>query len=173
MPDSVKLALFLIGFLIGLPLIILLIRDRFSRGANKVIVDDFNRFDQRLLNPDITAFEQHYGHALPTALVALYQDDREVSRGDFYVAQSADAPKEDRWYVAFYLPADLSSVKDAWPGTEGYFTFANDGCGNGYLIDPRLDDPAVFCHYHETGEFRLVANRLSEFMKWPRVDTSS
>lgn len=173
MPDSVKLALLLIGILIGLPLILLLIRDRLSQYSNKVIVDNSNPFDQRLLNPDIAALEQHYGHALPTALVALYQNDQEVIRGGFYVARSVDTSEENRWYVAFYMPADLRSVKDAWPGTERYFAFADDGCGNGYLVDPRLDDPAVFLHDHETGEFHPVANRFSEFMIWPRVETSA
>ncbi len=172
-PDSAKIALFLIGIFIGLPLVILLIRDRFSQHSNKVVVDNSNRLDQRLLNPDFAALEQHYDHALPAALVAIYKDDQEVIRGDFYVAPSADPSEEHRWYVAFYMPADLSSVKDAWPGTERFFAFADDGCGNGYLIDPTLDDPEVLFHDHETGELTPVASRLSEFMKWPRVETTA
>jgi hypothetical protein len=70
------------------------------------------------------------------------------------------------------MPADLNSVKDAWPGTERFFSFANDGCGNGYFIDPTLDDPEVLLHDHESGELTPVAGRLSEFMKWPRVETT-
>ena len=109
---------------------------------------------------------------MPASLVSLYRDEREILRGDFSVAASPDAAEENRWDIAFYMPADLRSVKEAWPGTEKYFAFADDGCGNGYLVNPRLSDPPVLFNDHDTGELSQVADRLSDFMRWPRIESS-
>lgn len=173
MSESFIAILVLIALMIGLPVLILLIRDRLTRPSRKQIEEASARFTERLKKPDLAALEAHYGHALPASLVALYRDSREIMRGDFWVAETSDAPEEKRWYVAFYVPADAQSTKDTWPGTEKYFTFADDGCGNGYLIDPRLADPPVFFHDHETGDLSPVADRLSAVMKWPRIPSSS
>jgi hypothetical protein len=72
--------------------------------------------------------------------------------------------------VAYYQPADAETVRESWPGLEKYFAFANDGCGNEYLIKPGDDDPPVLFHDHETGELTRVSDHFSEFMQWPRLE---
>ena len=44
---------------------------------------------------------------------------------------------------------------------------------NGYLIDPKEEDPAVLFHDHETGELSRVCDRFTEFMRWPRLEVKA
>jgi hypothetical protein len=133
------------------------------------IAEGVRRFIWRLENPDFNAIEAHYGHSFPEGLKLLYQNKEEVMRNEFEVASSSDSPEKDRWYIAFYEPADMDTVKGAWSGCEKYFSFANDGCGNDYFIDPTIDDPSVKFYDHETGEIEHVCDTFSEFMKWERI----
>jgi hypothetical protein len=134
-------------------------------------MDEYSRrFKERLRQPNLDAVAKHFGCQLPRALVGLYQNQTELVRGDFQVAPSVDASKDERWYIGFYEPADAESLEDSWPGSEKYFLFANDGCGNDYLIDPALEDPPVKFHDHETGEISHVCDTLSQFMTWPRIE---
>ena len=72
------------------------------------------------------------------------------------------------WYLAFYEPADAQSLAESWEGCEPYFLFANDGCGNDYMIKPGVSDPEVLFHDHETGEIVQVAPSLSLFLASPK-----
>ena len=78
-----------------------------------------------------------------------------------------DAVEEIRWYIASINPVDEVSWMHSWEGCEKLFEFSDDGCGNGYMIDPRIDDPPVFFHDHEEGIFSYVCDNLSEFIAWP------
>ena len=51
-----------------------------------------------------------------------------------------------------------------WPGTDGYYAFANDGTDDKYLIDPRQSDPDVLYYEHETTKIRPVGATLSQFI---------
>jgi hypothetical protein len=126
------------------------------------------RFEERLLNPDLTALEAHFRCAMPHALRDLYANRDEILRGDFELVSAGARQESQPWFVAFYQPADVEHVGEAWPGTEEMFEFANDGCGNGYLIDPRVSDPPVKFHDHETGETERVADSLTAFLAMPR-----
>jgi hypothetical protein len=159
----------IIGIFVALPVALLLARDWFTRPSKKKMEEYSRQFLERLHHPDFAAVEKYFGRPLPACLQALYADRQEVLRGDFEVAAAPDAPPEDPWHVAFYQPADEQSARDAWPGLEKYFAFADDGCGNGYLIDPTDDDPPVLFHDHETGELSRVCERFTEFMRWPRL----
>ena len=56
-----------------------------------------------------------------------------------------------------------------WPGTKGYYAFANDGSGDMYLIDPRAADPDVLYYEHETAKTRPVGATLSRFVAARRI----
>ena len=73
--------------LVGLAVIFLLLNDRiFHRRLNRKEMAAFSkRFEERLLQPDIQTLEQHFGHALPKQLKALYEDRGEILKGDFEV----------------------------------------------------------------------------------------
>ena len=170
MSDNVITVIVIVGLFVGLPVALLVGRDWLARPSRKKLEEYSRQFTQRLQAADLPALEKHFGCALPHAVRALYEDKQEVMRQDFEVAATAEAPEDGRWYLAFYQPADGQNVQDAWPGLEKYFAFADDGCGNGYLIDPKEADPPVLFHDHETGEMTRVCGRFSEFMKWPRLE---
>jgi len=125
-------------------------------------------FADRLSNPDFDGLEKHFGHPLPPGLRALYANRQEISSEEIEISGMDAAGKEMAWHIAFYQPADLENVQEAWPDTKDVFEFANDGCGNGYTIDPRLDDPPVMFYDHETGEWEQVAESFSRFMAMKR-----
>jgi len=168
MSNTILLVIFMIGLFVGLPVALLLARDRLGRPSRKKLEQYSRKFNQRLQAPDFPALERHFGCPLPQAVRALYENKPEVRRSDFQVSADAQPAADECWYLAFYQPADEENVRDAWPGTEQYFAFADDGCGNGYLINPREADPPVLFHDHETGELSRVCDHFTEFMSWPR-----
>ena len=161
----------LVGIFVLLPIGVLHLKERLQGQSPAEMAEYSQRFTERLHQPDFGALESHYGASVPAALRALYSNSEELGRGDFEVAPRIDADEEDRWFMEFYQPADSEALKVFWPGTERYFAFADDGAGNEYLIDPRLPDPPVQFHDHETGEFSPVCDSFVEFMTWPRWTT--
>lgn len=127
-----------------------------------------NLFEQRLKNPKFEELEKHFRRPFPQGIKALYSNPDEIQKENFQViAESADG-KETIWSIAYYQPADLENVRDASSKTNEVFEFANDGSGNGYTIDPLLDDPPVMFDDHETGEWDKVADTFAKFMAMPR-----
>jgi hypothetical protein len=144
----------------------------FRREPSRAEIDEHSRrHRERLLAPDFAALEAHFGTALPDALKRLYADKEEIlrgERGDFEVMVTGLNGATKSWYIAFYEPADAQSLAESWEGCEPYFFFANDGCGNDYMIKPGLPDPEVLFHDHETGEIVQVAPSLTSFLASPK-----
>ena len=140
----------------------------FTVAATKEKIAAFAKhFEGRLLNPDINGLK-HFAHPLPSDIKALYKNRQEILSQDFEVVGKDAGGAERVWCVAYYQPADLDNVRDAWPDTKQVFEFANDGGGNGYTIDPRLETPPVMFYDHETGESEEVARSFAEFMAMSR-----
>ena len=144
----------------------------FRRPMSKAEVEEQSRrFRQRLLAPDFPAAEAHFRAVLPDALKRLYADENELLRsdkGEFEVLIVDKNGVTEPWYVAIYVPIDAQSLKETWPGCEAYLAFADDGCGNGYLIKPGTADPPVVFHDHESGEVVEVSPSLSAFLAAPK-----
>src|SRR6185312_13452224 len=105
-----------------------------KRGAADASV---KRFEERLLNPDFGGLEKHFGRALPQGLKALYGNREEILKENVQVIGTDAEGNKRTWDIAFFQPADLENVREAWPDTKEVFEFANDGCGNGFTIDPK------------------------------------
>lgn len=56
-----------------------------------------------------------------------------------------------------------------WPGTEGFFPFANDGCGNRYIVNPHEADPVVYFYDHEVHKRESLNVTLSQFLTAKRT----
>jgi hypothetical protein len=126
-----------------------------------------HNYKERLLNPDFKYAEHYYGHSLSKALYQLYQNQDELLKEDFYAASKIES-SEYMYYIASYEPCDKKAIDVTWPGIEQYFSFAGDGCGNCYLIDPVQENSPVLFYDHETAEKTEICNSLEEFLKWPR-----
>lgn len=168
MSDAVLSMLFLLAILIGLPAGLLLLRDRWFGRSRSAVDEASQEFLRRLKSPDLEAVETHFGSPLPACVRELYSNQDELLRADFVVSPKPGAPRNQRWYIAYYNPADAESVRDGGKTDERLFAFANDGSGNEYLIDPTQADPEVRFLDHETGELAPVCERFTEFMRWPR-----
>ena len=159
---------------VGLAILILRIVDRiqFPPESKEEAERRIQRTRHRLHHPDFSALEHHFGHAFPASIKALYANKDELDRTEFEIAPRTDSDEDERKYVAEYEPADMETYNGQWPGNEQYFRFADDGCGNMYMVDPRLDDPPVLFFDHETGDTSQVCASFTEFMKWPRLKPS-
>jgi hypothetical protein len=167
MSENLLTILALLVLYLGIPVALLLLLDRLRRPSRAKMEEASRRFLERLQHPDLAAVARHFGRPLPASLQALYANPGELLRQNFIVA-APDAPAGESWTVAYYQPADGENVQDRQPGTERFFAFADDGCGNAYLVDPALEDPPVLFHDHETGDIQKVCDRFTEFMRWPR-----
>jgi len=170
MKDVILTVFWIVFLMLGLPILILWIRDKISEPSQEEMEEYSRRFRERLMNPDFEAVAKYFRHTLPQAIVELYQNQEELMRGDFKIALSKDSSEDEQWYIGFYMPADAEAVQLTWPGVEKFFAFANDGCGNDYIVDPTLDDPPVKFHDHETGEIIHVCDTLSQFMTWSKFE---
>ena len=115
------------------------------------------RFIERLQAPDFDAIEDHFGVTMPPALKDFYASDLVTEGCDLKI-------NGDDWSIAFFEPLDEDSLRESWPGCEQFVSFANDGCGNEYVFDPRTETKAVRFHDHETGELCDVTPTLDEFL---------
>ena len=144
----------------------------FHRRPNKKEMAAFSKhFEERLLKPDIQALEQHFEHALPQALKTFYSSQEEILRENIEVIGTNSSGEKTVWNIAFFQPADLENVREAWPDTKQVFEFANDGFGNGYTIDPKLENPPVMFYDHETREWEKVADNFEDFLGMVRRQT--
>ena len=139
----------------------------FSSGPSEVDIKEHNeRFRTRQLNPDSEAFRQKYGVNPPESLKELYRRT-EIFSPDWDSLKSVvtdETGMERTFYFAWIEPMDKEFLnKPPWPGTEGCFSFANDGAGDQYLIDPKQTDPEVFYYQHESARKTGTGVKLSQF----------
>jgi hypothetical protein len=123
------------------------------------------RFKERQRTPDFELFRRRFDCEPPRSLRALLEDFRD----EFDVVLTGPGG-DTRWFVAWVEPVDAEHLNGVvWPGTEGFYAFANDGAGDMYLIDPRERDPDVIYYEHETAKTRPVGATLSQFIAARRI----
>ena len=168
MNDTELVILCIVGIYVVLSIATLWIRDRtFSRPPSTEYDRAApERFQARLLSPDFEALWEHFKTDMPEPLRVPCGDAQELTSSDFEVLNPNEG---DPIHVCFYEPADSQTIGDPWPSCEPFFPFANDGCGNKLLVDPKLPDSPVLFHDHETGELETVAPSMTQFMSWKRM----
>lgn len=162
-----------VGIYIMIPTALLLLRDWGSRRlmtAKKM--EEYSRQHlNRLANPDLPCLERHYSSVLPCPLKELYSNAEDIYRTNFEAIPPDEMNAEDPPFVASYNPADSESLKYNFHDNNVYFAFADDGCSNAFIIDPRKEDPPVLFHDHDTGKIRTICPSMSDFMAWERRST--
>lgn len=157
-----------IGFLaiVGIPLLWWI----FTSG-HEAAPDATRRFRARLRAPDFDLFKRRFGCDPPPSLKALLQDPSLLTgdRDSFHLVIPG-REGDTRWFVAWVEPMDAEHLSGVvWPGTEGHYSFANNGAGDQYLIDPRAADPNVLYYDHEAAKTRPVGATLSQFIAARRI----
>ena len=151
-----------------IPVGFLLVRDRLFQPSQRSIDEFSRRFLERLQSPDFEAVEAALGHPLPAAVRGLHADRAELLRDGFDLPVEGE-PGASPWRVEYYVPADAEAVVEHPEGGRRWLAFADDGCGNAYLIDPGEVDSAVYFLDHETGEWALVTGSFQDFLTRARA----
>ena len=164
MKEAIEGVLFILAvlvFVVFLPLMGLW-RLRVKRNKKLAAESDIAlaQFEQRQRQPSFAAFEKKYGCQPPPPLQKLYGDAAAMLDGNFDL-RFPSLP--NLFFIAWFEPMDDKHISFAWHGTEGFYSFANDGCDNQYLVSPHEADPMVYFFDHETGEREPVV-KLSEFI---------
>ena len=162
MAEFIESALFILAVVVFVIVLPLLWLTRLRRARKTREVEQQARFEHRQLHPDYAAFTSHYGCEPPPPLRRLYEDRENVLDAGFKVHLPLS---RDTWSVAWFEPMEDGE----WPDIEGFYSFANDGCGNLYLVSPRDADPEVFFLDHETGKREALGVRLSQFFTAKRT----
>jgi hypothetical protein len=145
-----------------LPLMLLRLMRRARRAKEqKSRSEQRARFEHRQLHPDYDAFKKRYGNDPPRALRQLIEDCKSMLDSNFDLVFP---PSRRTWFVAWFEPMDEEHMSLAWRGAEGFYSFANDGCDNQYLVSPQEDDPEVWFYSHETRKRKALGVRVSQFL---------
>jgi hypothetical protein len=179
MKDIVLAILAICLLFLGLPVLLLWVRDRVRdarrRRTPEQIQADALAYRQRLLSPDRLAVETQMRGFVPERLAALYDDQATVLSTSFEIRPPQLGPKEFGEFIEDFLPLDLESQKFTCDLVEaGWgkgFCFAGDGCGNFYWMpvsDTPQSDAPVFFACHDPWGNEKIADSLDEFLFWPR-----
>lgn len=170
MGEFIIVGIWSVVILVAIPGALLYANYRMTASTKKETEEYQRKIRESTANPDFDGFEAHYGYPLPAPLRELYRRSEEVGREDFHVAPSEESPKDERRFIAFYNVLGSVHWNISRPGCERLHQFADDGSGNGYLIDPSHEDPAVMLRSAQTGRIKKICDSLAEFMRWPRLE---
>ena len=152
-----------VGLIVGFFTVLTLRQKKFKK-SRRATSEDFRK---RQCNPDFEAYRRYFGCEPPAALKQLFNDPELFSndRDMFEIEVSGK-----KWFVAWIDAIDEEHLKSCqWPGTQGFYAFANNGAGDQYLIDPKQEDPEVFYYEPETGKKKSVGVALSQFVSAKRI----
>ena len=165
--ESVFFVIVVLVFIVVLPLMWLR-RLRITRNkklaADSAIAEEL--YKQSLRQPDYAAFAAHYGCQPPPPLQQLYENADSNLEGDFELYLPS-FPKP--FFIAYFMGIGNENMSIVRPGTEGFFPFANDGCGNRYIVNPREADPIVYLYDHEIHKRESLDVTLSKFLAAKRT----
>jgi hypothetical protein len=150
---------------IGLPVVILVARDRMARARRdhpatrlRVIADRQPR-ETRLLAPDWTCVERHLQRPTPRALRELYADRTLVTQRD--IRFSTDCT------ISSFEPLDEQALADAreWLGfTAVVFATTQEGDAIYLRSGPAEGGDVVYLTHHDGGDTEVLATTIDEML---------
>ena len=165
MPDEMLSIVVIVMVFIGLPVALLVTRDRIARARrnspahlSKIEVER-QAYERRILAPDWSCVERHLRRPVPPALRELYADLSLVTRRD--VRYSTDCA------LSTFEALDEQAMADAraWLGFEAV-VFASTQEGDAIYLRPGpSDDDAVYLTHHDGGDAEVFAATLDEMLE--------
>ena len=165
----------ILALFLGLPILILLIVDKFRYPKKKLSQEkseaERKAWFDRLLRPDFEEVERICGGAIPKRLKLAYETSDLILVQDVeFTPHGKDSERHFYWIWEF-VPMDAdgqSHTTDLSEFGKGC-CFAGDDMGNYYWVpvsETPQDDAPVFFACHDPYGNEKVANSLGEFFSW-------
>jgi hypothetical protein len=145
---------------IGVPMLILVLRDRIRRawrerpGREAARAGERQVYKRRILEPDWPCVERHLRRPVPDALRQLYADTTLVTSRDLRYSMEES--------ISTFEPLDEQGMRDAqaWLGFEAV-AVATTADGDSIYLRPGSSDPnVVYVTRHDGGDTELFAETL-------------
>jgi hypothetical protein len=171
--------LFCVALFIGLPVLILVLRDRISealwrrRNPPEKLAADRRAYEERLLHPDWSFYERHLQRPAPQALRDLYADHALiVLEGVDYVLQSDDYSEDE--VISTFGALDEQGLIETrpWLGFDAVAIATNDFGDVIYLRPGPAEPDIVYMTYHDGGDTNELAPDVSTFVQCLRDEES-
>jgi hypothetical protein len=168
MTDTITTVLAIAFIFVGLPLLILKVRDRVSRVRRHVRNPPETQaaarhaYEQRILRPDWECVERHLQRAVPAAMRDLYSDRALVT--------SQDLPYSMDYSISTFEALDEQAITDAvaWLGVEAV-AFATTDTGDAiYLRSGSAEADTVYLTHHDGGDTEVLAPSVAQMVQMLR-----
>ena len=156
MNDQVATVLALGIIFVGLPVLILVLRDRHAaaRRASTSRSDERQR-EQRLLAPDWTLVQRHLRRPVPPSLRDLYMDRELITRRDL------DWSDEHR--ISSFEPLDKLAFAEAaeWLGVDAVAIATTDVGDALYFLSGADERDVLYLMHHDGGDSEVFADSVA------------
>lgn len=157
MNDTVATVLAIGLLFVGLPILILALRDRRAPARRKTkspIVGDRSH-EGRLLEPEWRFVEETLQRPVPPALREMYADKALITRRD--LAWTGDQT------IGGFEPLDEQAIADAteWLGVEAVAIATTDSGDTIYLMPGADERDAVYLTHHDGGDTEVFADSIA------------
>lgn len=153
-----------IAILFGLPILLLVLRDRVSeaiwrfRNPPEKLAADRRICEARIASPDWAFYERHLERPVPAALRCLYSDHQRVLE--------VGAVYDDTHYISSFEPLDEKAFVDTYDNFRmNVVPFANSDGDILYLRPGLNETDAVYITYHDGGDTWQLAPDVSVFLE--------
>ena len=165
MSDTVKSVLFLVALFIGLPILVLWLRDRVHRALLRrrnppeTLAADRRAYESRILHPDWGFYERHLQRAAPPALRDLYADRAFVTRQDIGYTDGAR--------IGTFAPLDEQGLSETrqWLGFDAIAIATTDFGDPIYLRPGPSEADTVYITHHDGGDTEVFAESVAALIE--------
>jgi hypothetical protein len=171
MRDTIKSVIFLVALFIGLPILILWLRDRVYRSLRRrrnqpeMLAAGRRAYESRILRPDWGLYERHLQRPAPPALRDLYADRAFVTAQDLDYADGAR--------IGTFAPLDEQGLLETrqWLGFDAIAIATTDFGDSIYLRPGSSEADTVYITHHDGGDTEVFAESVAAMVERLRHET--